>query len=97
MTKSKAIKLHCFGCAGESNKEVTLCAAVDCPLWEYRTGNHISSNAYKDRLATAAKNYAREYADLTDDPEIAKAFKLSTCKSRSVAKKSFGARKGAGK
>jgi hypothetical protein len=53
MTRAKAIKKHCFECAGESSKEVVGCELTDCPLWPYRLGNSPGSKAYQERL----KNY----------------------------------------
>ena len=63
MTRAKAIKKKCLECGG-SNKEVTLCHIFDCTLWEYRTGGHISSEAYKRRMTTARKNYKSELSEL---------------------------------
>jgi len=63
MNRSKAIKRKCLECSGK-NKEVTLCHIFDCPLWEYRTGNHISSKAYKRRMKKALKNYQKELKEL---------------------------------
>ena len=51
--KLKCIRSFCLDCAGESSTEVTLCHLTDCPLWEYRTGNHVSSPVYKKRFAGA--------------------------------------------
>lgn len=51
MTRAKAIKKHCFECAGESAKEVTICELKDCPLWPYRLGNSPESKAYQKRVA----------------------------------------------
>jgi hypothetical protein len=95
MTKQKAIKINCFECAGDSNKEVTLCTAFDCPLWEYRTGNHITSRIYKERMATALKNYGKEL--LAEDMDRFRASLGSpSSKTRSYAKKSAGEGRGKG-
>jgi hypothetical protein len=53
MTKQRAIYLKCLDCSGGSAKEVTLCNILDCPLWEYRCGYHISSKRYRERIETA--------------------------------------------
>jgi len=53
MTKQRAIYLNCLDCAGGSPKEVTLCVLFDCPLWEYRSGYHISSGRYRKRIQKA--------------------------------------------
>ena len=65
MTKTKAIKLHCYDCAGESQKEVTFCTSFDCPLWPFRTGE--SPAAYRRRMETAKRNYAEDIAEMTAD------------------------------
>jgi hypothetical protein len=78
--KLKCIREFCFECAGDSSKEVTLCTAVGCQLWEYRTGNHTSSSVYKGRMATANKNYPEEVTDIRKDPEIAPFFPAPSCK-----------------
>lgn len=64
ISRPDAVKKYCFQCSGNSNKEVVLCHIFDCPLWEWRCGNHISTNAYKDRLKTAVKNYIVEFGIL---------------------------------
>jgi hypothetical protein len=52
--------LHCWDCAGETSKEVTLCVVFDCPLWPYRTGSGSKSNTYRKRMETAIVNYAED-------------------------------------
>lgn len=64
MTKQEAIKKHCFQCAGDSNKEVTLCHLFDCPLWPFRTGQGVYSSAYKARMDAAFKNYEAELKEI---------------------------------
>lgn len=86
MTKSKAIKLHCFDCAGDSNKEVTLCPAFDCPLWPFRTGQGAGSRAYKSRVEIAISNYKDEI-EAANLSRLADSCRLSSSKSRSVATK----------
>jgi len=65
LSKSRAIAQFCLGCAGDSAKEVTLCHSFDCPLWEWRTGGHVSNAGYKRRMATALKNHSDELAELS--------------------------------
>lgn len=64
MTRARAIAKHCFECAGNSHKEVTLCHIFDCPLWEYRTGQSLKSKAYQHRMRKAVKRYAKELKEL---------------------------------
>ena len=63
-SKLKCIRDYCLDCAGGSAKEVTLCHVFDCPLWEYRTGTHISSQAYKRRMERAFSRYPEEFAEI---------------------------------
>lgn len=79
-TKAKAIKEFCFECSGDSAKEVTLCVCPGCPLWPYRTGNHLTSTVYKKRMATAAVNYAEEVTDIRKDPALAPFFPTPSSK-----------------
>lgn len=39
-TPLKAIKAYCFGCCGESHKEVTDCPHTTCELYAYRKGKN---------------------------------------------------------
>ena len=64
MTKQEAIRRYCVECAGNSHKEVTLCCLVDCPLWPWRTGQHLSSKVYVDRIAAALRKYPDDVAEL---------------------------------
>lgn len=50
MNRTRAIKEHCFDCAGENDKEVGLCCLFDCPLWQYRTGHDLKSKTYQNRM-----------------------------------------------
>lgn len=68
MTKTKAIKLHCYDCAGESSKEVTLCVAFECPLWPFRTGE--SPAAYRRRMLKARENYAEDLERLSKEDGV---------------------------
>jgi len=98
MTKSKAIKLFCFDCAGESTKEVTLCPALDCQLWPFRFGNSPAAAAYKSRMMTAKANYSEDFSEmLANGIEIARFFQFSSSKKRSVAQKSANAARGMGR
>ena len=63
MTKAKAIQKHCLGCAGESYKEVALCAIPDCPLYPYRFGNSPRTKAYKARMSQAKERWPDDYAE----------------------------------
>lgn len=37
-TQMKAIRAKCLDCTCGESKEVDLCPAEDCPLWDYRFG-----------------------------------------------------------
>lgn len=51
----KVIRLKCLDCCCGSAKEVSLCPAADCPLWEWRLGK----NPYrKPRTMTAEEKEA---------------------------------------
>jgi hypothetical protein len=62
MTRAKAIQTHCYGCAGDSAKEVALCCVQDCPLYPYRFGNSPGSKAYKERMKLAKERWPEDYA-----------------------------------
>jgi hypothetical protein len=64
MNRTKAIKVHCLECAGDSAKEVTLCAITDCPLWQFRTGSLPRSTVYKKRMAKAKKRWPNDYKEM---------------------------------
>lgn len=87
MTKGKAIKTHCFWCSGDSNKEVTLCTSFDCPLWEYRTGAHITSTSYRKRMLTALQTFREELLP-EDYAKFSQSYKGLSSKTRSHSKKS---------
>lgn len=40
LTPLKAIRQKCLDCSGFQPKEVRLCPAVDCPLFQYRFGRN---------------------------------------------------------
>ena len=63
MTRAKAIQAYCFGCAGDSAKEVSLCVLPDCPLYPFRFGNSPGSKAYKERMDLAKERWPTEYAE----------------------------------
>ena len=64
LTKQKAIAKYCKECSGDSSKEVTFCSILDCPLWEYRCGYHISSNSYRPRIKRAFEKYKLDVVEL---------------------------------
>jgi len=64
MTRQRAIYLKCLDCSAGSPREVTLCTAFDCPLWEYRCGYHISAKAYEKRVKAAFSKNIEEIKDL---------------------------------
>jgi len=98
MTKSKAIKLFCFDCAGESTKEVTLCPCLDCQLWPFRFGNSPASATYKSRMMTAKSNYPEDFSEmLANGIETSRFFQFSSSKKRSVAQKSADAAQAMGR
>lgn len=63
LTPIKAIKAKCIDCSGGIRKEVELCTATECPLYEYRNGTNPNRKArelteeqkekLKDNLAKA--------------------------------------------
>jgi hypothetical protein len=63
MTRAKAIQAHCFGCSGDSYKEVTLCVIPDCPLYPYRFGDSPGSKGYKARMKLAKERWPDEYLE----------------------------------
>lgn len=87
MTKTQAIKKFCFDCAGESNKEVSLCTAYDCDLWMFRTGAKAGTKGYLSRMATAKKNYPEEYKEFESGLAKACFSTRPSSKQRSVEKK----------
>jgi hypothetical protein len=66
MTRTKAIRLHCLECSGNSPKEVTLCHIFDCPLWQFRCGTSTKSKQYKERIQKAQKRYSQDFQELSD-------------------------------
>jgi len=64
MIRSEAIKKKCLECSGDSHKEVTLCPVLDCPLWPYRTGRHIRTKSYKERIRKAKKRYSNDFEEM---------------------------------
>jgi len=63
MNRRRAIYLKCLDCCGDSWKEVLLCQVFDCPLWPFRTGDHISSARYKRRIQAA---FTKKTEDITE-------------------------------
>ena len=64
MTRADAIRKFCFECAGDSHKEVTLCAVKDCPLYPFRFGNSPRAKAYRERMSQAKDRWPEEYGFL---------------------------------
>ncbi len=64
MTKMQAIRKYCLECAGDSAKEVTMCHILDCPLWQFRTGNLIRSKVYKKRIEQSTQKYPEEWKEI---------------------------------
>ena len=65
MTKGRAIKIHCLGCAGDSALEVTLCEITNCPLWEHRLGCSPESRAYHQRFTRALASHPDRAEELS--------------------------------
>ena len=65
-SRKKAIRDHCLICAGGSAKEVTLCCVIDCPLWEWRFGDHSDTPVSKKRFIDMVKreNMEGHYTDI---------------------------------
>lgn len=53
MSTLRAVRRKCLDCCCGSSKEVQLCTAVDCPIWEYRFG----------KMPKTAKRYHGDYLD----------------------------------
>jgi hypothetical protein len=64
MNRTKAIKINCLDCAGETAKEVLLCPVFDCPLWNFRLGPDSGTAAYRRRMEVALTNYAEDVAEM---------------------------------
>ena len=65
MNKAQAIKLKCLDCAC-SQKEVTLCHIVDCPLWQFRFGYSMNDQKYSKRMEAAKKRYPKDYGEMEE-------------------------------
>lgn len=63
MYRKEAIKKFCVECAG-SSKDALLCPIFNCPLWEWRTGNHVNSNKYQQRIKRAFRYYKNDFDEL---------------------------------
>lgn len=72
MTRAKAIQAYCFGCAGDSHKEVTLCVITDCPLYPFRFGSSPKAKVYKARMKLAKERWPDDYASMMAVPEVSK-------------------------
>ena len=64
MNRTKAIKINCLDCAGETAKEVLLCSVFDCPLWPFRLGPDSGTTAYRRRMEVALTNYAKDVSEM---------------------------------
>ena len=42
-------------------KRFLLCQVFDCALWEWRTGNHVTSNVYQARIQNAFQRYKKDF------------------------------------
>jgi len=64
ITRSRAIRLYCLDCAGESSKEVTLCHIASCPLWQYRFGNSLDNKFFLSRMNKAKTSYPKDFTEM---------------------------------
>ena len=64
MSRAKAIRKKCLKWCAYSQKEVTLCHLVDCPLWPYRFGYSFKDKRYEQRMKKAKKNYFADYQEM---------------------------------
>lgn len=62
MTRSRAIKEKCLEYCSYSQKELSLCHIIDCPLWEYRFGNSMKSKFFEQRMKNASKRYPKDFS-----------------------------------
>ena len=46
ITRSKAIRLKCLECCGDSRKMIRECPTIFCPLWRYRMGHEERDELY---------------------------------------------------
>jgi len=63
LTKAEAIKAKCQECE-TGPKGVTLCHLIDCPLWEFRFGNSMSSKYFWERMKKAQKTYEKDFRNM---------------------------------
>ena len=69
LTPIKAIRAKCLDCCCFQRKEVELCAAVDCPLHEYRFGHRpkgekTAATSAKSEQHTETSNYTLNEIDI---------------------------------
>lgn len=64
MSRAIAIRKKCLKWCAFSQKEVTLCHLVDCPLWPYRFGYSFKDKRYKERMESAKKNYPADFQEM---------------------------------
>jgi len=58
MTPIQAIRARCLDCSAFQPKEVRLCPAKDCPLWQYRMGCRPQTYAKKAEQAKKKRQNA---------------------------------------
>jgi len=71
MTKQKAIRKFCMDCAS-SWKDVALCTAPECALWEWRLGQHLRSKLAIKTMTMIFKRFPKDIEELESygvDPE----------------------------
>lgn len=66
MTRSQKIKKKCLQYCSYTQKELSLCHIVDCPLWTNRFGYSMKDKRFWKRMETARKNYPKDFAELLE-------------------------------
>ena len=56
ITRSKAIRLRCLDCCCNNSKEVALCSAKNCSLWNYRFGYEVDDEGNRIARRKPPKN-----------------------------------------
>lgn len=54
LTPLKAIRAFCLGCVGDSPKEVKMCPATNCPLYQFRFGKSLRRSKQRSEAQRAA-------------------------------------------
>lgn len=70
----RAIRGYCLSCCLEQASEVKMCAADECPLWEFRMGKNPyrakpSEKKIEAARRAAAANFRRKTPEQNRDPE----------------------------